>query len=312
MYKSRNARIKYYVVETEQKPLLSGSASKQLGLIERIHKIKSLEDFPDLKKATGMLPGTYALRIDPTIPPVIHGPRRQPQALIPKIKAKLDEMERGQQITKVTEPTDWVSSLVEVLKKGKVEIMPTNKDLLKPRAYNIDTVRKQLDEDKGKQKYYHDRKAGKEQPVFVQGDPVMMSPLPGTKNWLPAKVITHYHEPRSYVVEYNGKKYRRNRKDLHLSTYNAYDRAMAKAYEDKTPPLRSSPQPRSPTPQPNSPSPTPQSPPPSKPPKSPRKETTSKATPLESPPTGKTPSTPRQEYVTRRGRVSRPPKRYED
>ena len=121
MYKRRNARIKYYVVETEQKPLLSGSASKQLGLIERIHKIKSLEDFPEeLKKATGMLPGTYALRIDPTIPPVIHGPRRQPQALIPKIKAKLDEMECEQQITKVTEPIDRVSSLVVVLKGEKM------------------------------------------------------------------------------------------------------------------------------------------------------------------------------------------------
>ena len=131
MYKSRNARIKYYVVETEQKPLLSGSASKQLGLIERIHKIKSLEDFPELKKATGMFPGTYALRIDPTIPPVIHGPRRQPQALIPKIKAKLDEMEREQQITKVTEPTDWVSSLVVVLKEEKMRLCIDPKDLNK-------------------------------------------------------------------------------------------------------------------------------------------------------------------------------------
>ena len=154
-----------------------------------------------------MLPGTYALHIDPTILPVIHGPRRQLQALIPKIKAKLDDREREQQITKVTELTDWVSSLVVVLTRRKIEIMPTNKNLLKPRAYNRDTVRKQLDEDKGKQKYYHDRKAGREQPVFVQGDPVMMSPLPGTKNWLPAKVIAHHHEPRSYVVEYNGKKY---------------------------------------------------------------------------------------------------------
>ena len=77
-------------------------------------------------------------------------------------------------------------------------LLPANKDLLKPRTYNIDTVRKQLDEDKGKQKYYHDRKAGKEQPVFVQGDPVMMSPLPWHQELAPSK--SYYTSSRTKII----------------------------------------------------------------------------------------------------------------
>ena len=51
-----------------------------------------------------------------------------------------------------------------------------------------------------------------------------MCPLPRFKQWLPPNVVTHHNFPRSYVVEYNGKKYRRNRKHLCLFTYEAKDR----------------------------------------------------------------------------------------
>ena len=131
-YKQKEDYIKFYIVDSQLEPLLSGEASKKLGLIERIHKVTTgLEAFPELTKTTGTLPGTYRLRIDPTVSPVIHGPRRQPQALVPKIKAKLEEMEREQQIAKVTEPTDWVSSLVVVVKNEKVRLCIDPKDLNK-------------------------------------------------------------------------------------------------------------------------------------------------------------------------------------
>jgi hypothetical protein len=48
-----------------------------------------------------------------------------------------------------------------------------------------------------------------------------MSPLPGSKQWLPATVLEHHRTPRSYVVECNRRKYRRNRKFLRLSTHEA-------------------------------------------------------------------------------------------
>lgn len=46
------------------------------------------------------------MKIDPTVKPVIHAPRRQPKALAKKIVANLKEMETDGHITKVTEPTD--------------------------------------------------------------------------------------------------------------------------------------------------------------------------------------------------------------
>ena len=112
--------VPYYVIEAERKPLLlSGDASKQLRLIERVY---GLEQYPELKMTTGTLPGKYSLKIDPSAKPVVHGPRRQPRALMPKIVDKLHEIERDKHIMKVTEPTHWVSSMVVVVKNGKVRI----------------------------------------------------------------------------------------------------------------------------------------------------------------------------------------------
>ena len=40
------------------------------------------------------MPGTYSIKIDPTVKPVVHGRRRQPAALLPKIVDKVKEMEK--------------------------------------------------------------------------------------------------------------------------------------------------------------------------------------------------------------------------
>ena len=128
-YKHRSVDITYYIVKASQKPpLLSGVASQQLHLIERIH---SINNYPELKTTTGTLPGTYSLKIDPTVKPVVHPPREQPQALRSKIGDMLAQMTRDGHITKVTEPRDWVSSMVTVVKNGKVRICSDPKDLNK-------------------------------------------------------------------------------------------------------------------------------------------------------------------------------------
>ena len=54
----------------------------------------------------------YDIKIDPTVEPKIHPPRRVPMELKDKLKLKLDEMERKGVIVKVPEPTRWVNSLV--------------------------------------------------------------------------------------------------------------------------------------------------------------------------------------------------------
>ena len=138
-----------YVVQTAgNPPLLSGEICSQLGLIERTYNVQFQKEFPQLKKLTGTLPGTYTVKLDPTVTPVVHAPRRIPRALHEKVKKKLKEMEDLQQITKVTELTDWVNSMVTVLKNDKVCICFDPKDLnraVRREHYHIPTVEEVVD-----------------------------------------------------------------------------------------------------------------------------------------------------------------------
>ena len=58
----------------------------------------------------------YHIRIDTTKTPVIHPPRRMPITLRPKIQEELARMERLNVIEKVTEPTNWMNSMVTIIK----------------------------------------------------------------------------------------------------------------------------------------------------------------------------------------------------
>ena len=58
------------------------------------------------------MPGTYSIKIDLTKTLVVHGPRRQPAALLPKIVSELKVMEKEGPLVKVTQPTDWVNYLI--------------------------------------------------------------------------------------------------------------------------------------------------------------------------------------------------------
>ena len=89
------------------------------------------------------MPGTYSIKIDPTATPVVHGPRTQPDALLPKIVAKLKEMEKGGHLAKVTQPTDWVNSMVVSSRGEKIRICLDPGDLnkaVKREHYPIPTV----------------------------------------------------------------------------------------------------------------------------------------------------------------------------
>ena len=90
-----------------------------------------LNQHPDLQNASGVMPGTYSIKIDPTATPVVHGPRRQPAALLPKIASKLKEMEREGHLAKVTQPTDWVNSMVVSSRGDKIRICLDPGDLNK-------------------------------------------------------------------------------------------------------------------------------------------------------------------------------------
>ena len=92
-----------------------------------ITKITCVQDLmstnPEQFDRIGEIPGPVKLVVDPSVPPHIDAPRKTPIALKDAIKEELDSMVSQGVIRKVTEPTDWVSSLAYSKKKsGKLRI----------------------------------------------------------------------------------------------------------------------------------------------------------------------------------------------
>lgn len=75
---------------------------------------------------------TYHITLDPEVSPVVHAPRKVPIELKDKLQAELSEMESQDIIAKVTQPTDWVNSLVIREKEnGRLRLCLDPKDLNK-------------------------------------------------------------------------------------------------------------------------------------------------------------------------------------
>ena len=60
------------------------------------------DKYPDLFQGLGYLPGEHSIKIDPSVPPVVHPPRRVPVSLRGKIKDELDRMEKAGVVVKHT------------------------------------------------------------------------------------------------------------------------------------------------------------------------------------------------------------------
>ena len=71
----------------------------------------------------------HKIQIDPNAIPVVHPPRRLPEAFREPLKEKLQRMEKLGVIKKCTEPTSWLHSLVVAKKKNsklRVCLDPSN------------------------------------------------------------------------------------------------------------------------------------------------------------------------------------------
>ena len=129
--------VDYEVVDLSQENIISGDTAEKLLLVKRINVAETEDipeefyDVPELTLATGVLPGTYSIKINHGAKGVVHAPRRQPEALRPRIVEKLHELEESGYITPVKEPTEWVSSLVVLLRNNKVRICIDPRDLNK-------------------------------------------------------------------------------------------------------------------------------------------------------------------------------------
>ena len=80
----------------------------------------------------GLLEGNYHIRLDTSIDPVQHSPRRVPVPLRDHLKATLEDLVKQEILAPVTEPTPWISSMVVVPKKnGTLRICLDPQDLNK-------------------------------------------------------------------------------------------------------------------------------------------------------------------------------------
>lgn len=101
------------------------------------------KDYQDLFSGLGCLPGTYSIKVDENIQPVIHTPSKIPIALRDTVKDELDRMERERVIVKQREPTRLVNSMVTVTKpNGKIRVCIDPRDL--NRAFSLKTVKEVL------------------------------------------------------------------------------------------------------------------------------------------------------------------------
>ena len=92
--------------------------------------------------------------------------------------------------------------------------VPTAASLLKPHA--VPSLQKNMQLRQAKQKFYHDRKSGKELTSFQSSDPVRFINPKG--KWEFAKIKEEWNTPRSYAVETpDGRSFRRNHSHMFLT-----------------------------------------------------------------------------------------------
>jgi len=120
----------FYVVDVTGPAVLGLPSSEGLRVVTMHCSVKAAppatintaaelkQAYPDQFDRIGQLPGPVRLVTSPDVPPHVDAPRKTPIALKDAIKAELDKMESDGVIRRVTEPTDWVSSLAYSHKKG--------------------------------------------------------------------------------------------------------------------------------------------------------------------------------------------------
>ena len=157
-YKNEMHDLHFKIVDTSQMPIIGRKSAMKMGLIKvnvdqppadfnPVKQHTSSEDilnrYPDVFDGLGELPGEFNMQYDKTVPPVKNQPRRVAVAIKQELKQKLDELEKKKIIAKVTEPTDWMSSLLVVKKPNKLRVSldpkPLNK-ALKRSNYMMPTI----------------------------------------------------------------------------------------------------------------------------------------------------------------------------
>ena len=120
--------VKFQIIEHPATPVIDLQTCHDLKLVKRVSSVDTqreenlssdtnqdvneiLKKYEDVFDGIGCLEGTYRIKIDPTVRPVVHPGRKIPLTQREKVKEELDRMEKLGVIRKAEEPTEWVSSL---------------------------------------------------------------------------------------------------------------------------------------------------------------------------------------------------------
>lgn len=150
-YKMRVLRRKVHVDDTTAPPILCLKACLDFGLIQPVMSVSQtpgtniMDEVLGIFSGIGLFPGVCTIHLDPKATPVVHSLRRVPHALHSRLKEELQNMEKQHIVVKVTEPTEWVNSMVaaEKPRTGKLRICLDPRDLnkaIKPPHYPMPTL----------------------------------------------------------------------------------------------------------------------------------------------------------------------------
>ena len=125
--------VEFQIIEHPATPVIGLQTCHELNLVKRVSSVDTqgdenlssgtrcnqdvdeiLKKYEDVFDGIECLEGSYQIKIDPTVSPVVHPPRKIPFTQREKVKEELDRMEKLGVIRKAGEPTEWVGSLVIV------------------------------------------------------------------------------------------------------------------------------------------------------------------------------------------------------
>ena len=142
--------LQFFVTKHSSTPILGREACEKLQLVKRVDMIRVkapatkeelVEAYPSVFSGLGQFPGIH--HIHPNVTPVVHGCRKIPIAVMDRLKTTLQELVDKEVIEPVTEPTEWVNSLVITEKKnGSLRVCLDPRDLneaIKRQHYSIPT-----------------------------------------------------------------------------------------------------------------------------------------------------------------------------
>ena len=153
---SKKYTLVFQIVKQGSRPVIGARAVQLMDLItintQNISTVESkknsseelLDRYSDVFQGEGTLPGKLTLTVDADIQPVQLPPRKPPIALRDRYKAELVRLVKLKVIDPVSQPTNWISSTVLVVKSsGKLQVCIDPKPLnqaLKRSHYPLGTI----------------------------------------------------------------------------------------------------------------------------------------------------------------------------